>query len=310
MSKVSRAEFDGHVRDAYLKLYDPAALRTHPLADFLITEGGRSPILRGESVLDRRLLAVVEDLRPGPHVNADARPWRLYRLLQLRYVEGFSAAEVQRKLAISKSQYYRDHEAALDAAAALLWQGANDDAPSDFMTTAPAASSGVPTSVRPGARSEKRSIEPRPSRSATWRWPVVAAFAILFGAGTLATVQTRSSPAPDQVEPVASSVALRVYAGSGQAGHENGPAAAARFFGPFGLAAEPAGALYVADTGNHRIRKITTTGLVLDVAGTGIPGYLDGPTRPAPFNSPNGVTVGPDGTVYVADAGNFRIRAI
>src|SRR5439155_24741704 len=78
----------------------------------------------------------------------------------------------------------------------------------------------------------------------------------------------------------------------------------------FGLSIDAGGMLYVADTGNHRIRKISDSGLVTDLAGSGIAGYLDGPSGTAQFSSPNAVTVGPDGTVYVADAGNFRIRAI
>lgn len=73
---------------------------------------------------------------------------------------------------------------------------------------------------------------------------------------------------------------------------------------------DAAGTLYVADTGNHRIRRISTSGLVLDLAGSGIAGYADGPSAEARFSSPNAVTVGPDGTVYVADAGNLRLRAI
>jgi streptogramin lyase len=58
------------------------------------------------------------------------------------------------------------------------------------------------------------------------------------------------------------------------------------------------------------VRSITTSGLVLDVAGSGIEGYADGPRAEAQFSSPNAVTVGPEGTVYVADAANLRVRAI
>src|SRR5207248_227821 len=103
---------------------------------------------------------------------------------------------------------------------------------------------------------------------------------------------------------------LRVYAGSGQAGYENGPALVAHFSGPFGLSVDRDGMVYVADTGNQRIRRIISSGLVIDVAGSGVAGYLDGPGPAAQFNNPNAVTAGLDGTVYVGDLGNLRIRAV
>src|SRR5439155_13069004 len=77
----------------------------------------------------------------------------------------------------------------------------------------------------------------------------------------------RSGPEPIGVS--ADHWILSIYAGDGQAGHVNGAAAAARFNGPFGLAVDPSGTLYVADTGNQRIRTVTNSGLVLDIAGSG-----------------------------------------
>src|SRR5206468_6690214 len=69
---------------------------------------------------------------------------------------------------------------------------------------------------------------------------------------------------------------LSVYAGDGQSGHVNGPAATARFAGQFGLAVDTTGTVYVADTGNNRIRRIVTSGIVFDAAGSGVGGYVDG----------------------------------
>ena len=85
---------------------------------------------------------------------------------------------------------------------------------------------------------------------------------------------------------------------------------AAQFNNPNGGQLDLKGNIYVADTGNHRIRKITPEGLAITVAGTGIPGYLDGLAREAMFNQPIGVCVDSDGAIYVADTGNNRIRKI
>ena len=89
------------------------------------------------------------------------------------------------------------------------------------------------------------------------------------------------------------------------------PSATARFFRPFGVAVAPNGTVYVADYLNHRIRAIDpTTGTVTTLAGNGTAGFVDGPGATAQFTGPSGVTVNSDGTVYVADRGNQRIRAI
>ena len=70
--------------------------------------------------------------------------------------------------------------------------------------------------------------------------------------------------------------------------------------------------MYVADSGNDCVRKVdTATGAVSTVAGTGSRGFQDGPPESARFSWPYGVAVSPDSqTVYVADSGNNRIRAV
>ncbi|WP_137940087.1 gluconolaconase [Chitinivorax sp. B] len=93
-------------------------------------------------------------------------------------------------------------------------------------------------------------------------------------------------------------------------GFEDGTGSAAAFNTPSGLALDATGNLYVADTGNHAIRKITPQGVVSTVAGTGQPGLRDGPATAAQFNGPLAVAVGRDGSLYVADTYNDRIRVI
>ena len=61
---------------------------------------------------------------------------------------------------------------------------------------------------------------------------------------------------------------------------------------------------------NQRIRKISTTGVVTTIAGTGVAGFEDGNTNNAKFNSPNGLDITSTGIIYVADNQNFRIRKI
>ncbi len=99
-------------------------------------------------------------------------------------------------------------------------------------------------------------------------------------------------------------------AGSGAEGWRDGPAAEAAFHTPSGLALDAAGNLYVADTGNHRIRKITPEGQVSTLAGDGQPGHRDGPAEQARFNGPLGLAVDGQGRVWVADSYNDRIRLI
>ena len=96
----------------------------------------------------------------------------------------------------------------------------------------------------------------------------------------------------------------------GVEGFQDGQGAAARFDTPSGLALDATGNLYVADTGNHAIRKVTPDGVVTTLAGTGAPGYRDGPGAQAQFDGPMGLAVDGAGRVIVADAYNDRIRVI
>ncbi|QDS14744.1 NHL repeat-containing protein [Xanthomonas arboricola] len=96
----------------------------------------------------------------------------------------------------------------------------------------------------------------------------------------------------------------------GQEGFADGVDAAAEFNTPSGIAFDTAGNLYIADTGNHAIRKRTPQGVVTTLAGDGSAGFRDGAAAQARFNGPIGVAVDAEGRVYVADTYNDRIRVI
>jgi sugar lactone lactonase YvrE len=96
----------------------------------------------------------------------------------------------------------------------------------------------------------------------------------------------------------------------GPPGFQDGAAADAQFNGPSGLAIAIDGTIYVADTGNHAIRRISPEGRVSTIAGGRAFGYRDAAGADAQFNGPIGVAIDPAGRVIVADAYNDRIRAI
>ena len=105
---------------------------------------------------------------------------------------------------------------------------------------------------------------------------------------------------------------VSTYAGASfQIGSSDGPAASARFFLPYGVAADAAGNLYIADGGNQLIRKITAAGIVSTLAGAAMQaGFVDGAGGAARFNTPWGITVDQGGALYVADSGNNAIRKL
>lgn len=105
---------------------------------------------------------------------------------------------------------------------------------------------------------------------------------------------------------------VNTFAGqAGMRGSSNGSGLQSQFDTPSGIAIAPNGDFHVSDTGNHTIRKITPAGVVTTIAGMpGQSGFTNGTGSSARFNSPLGIAVGSNGTIYVADSGNHLIRKI
>jgi len=99
---------------------------------------------------------------------------------------------------------------------------------------------------------------------------------------------------------------VSTLAGSTQ-GYADGSGSSAQFNEPRGIAVDTAGYLYIADTGNHRIRRVSPTGVVTTIAGTGTAGSADGTGNVAQFNSPKSVTIDGSGKLYVADGANGEV---
>jgi hypothetical protein len=140
-------------------------------------------------------------------------------------------------------------------------------------------------------------VEQGPKRT----WPRAARHAILGGIMLMATVSTAFAQ-----------LAVSPLAGSNpaiQSGSADGTGTAASFNSPSSVAVDSLGNIYVADANNHKIRKVTSAGVVTTLAGSGAIGSANGTGAAATFNFPQGVAT--DGiNVYVADTFNHVIRQI
>jgi N-acetylneuraminic acid mutarotase len=113
----------------------------------------------------------------------------------------------------------------------------------------------------------------------------------------------------------ASTGIITTVAGNGTLGYsgDGGAATSAELNSPFGVAVDASGNIYIADSGNNNIRKVTaSTGIITTVAGNGTGGYSgdSGVATSAELNSPFGVAVDASSNLYIADSGNNRIRKV
>ena len=136
-------------------------------------------------------------------------------------------------------------------------------------------------------------------RRAIFAWAILALTAIAVRAqdAVIAIRQVHQAPDKDGV----------YYAGDG------GTATSVELFSPLGVTVDASGNIYIADSGNNRIRKVTaSTGIITTVAGNGTGGYSgdSGVATRAELNSPSGVAVDASGNIYIVDSGNNRIRKV
>jgi uncharacterized protein (TIGR03437 family) len=109
---------------------------------------------------------------------------------------------------------------------------------------------------------------------------------------------------------------INTFAGNNATGAsytgDGGPATGASLNNPAAVLLDPAGDLYISDSGNNAIRKVNTSGIISTVAGNGIAGYAGdgGPALQAELSNPKGIALDSSGNLYIADTGNSAIRML
>lgn len=122
MHDQDRERFGEWVHDAYNHLYDAHHLQQHPLMDVLIGEAAvDADSFQRSQTLRRILLDAIQSLRPQPGAPAQSPDWRIYSLLELRYLERLSPADAMQQLSLGKSQFFRDQARAIDTVTNVLW---------------------------------------------------------------------------------------------------------------------------------------------------------------------------------------------
>jgi len=144
-----------------------------------------------------------------------------------------------------------------------------------------------------------------PATSAALNWPTSVA---VDSGGNLYIADSGNN----RIRKVSKGV-ITTVAGNGVQGFsgDNGPATGAQLYGPFGVAVDSAGNVYIADTGNNRVR-IVSSGLIATIAGSGALGFSGdgGWATNARLSSPRGLAVDSTGNLYVADTGNNLLRLL
>ena len=158
-----------------------------------------------------------------------------------------------------------------------------------------------------GIGEEGSSGDEGPAVAAQLSYPIRIA---LDGAGNVYIADSGNH----RIRRVDGSGTISTIAGTGEEGSsgDGGPAVASQLNGPDGVAVDGAGNVYIADSGNHRIRRVDGSGTISTIAGTGEQGSSGdgGPAVAAQLNAPNGVAVDGSGNVYIADTENHRIRRV
>ncbi len=224
---------------------------------------------------------------------------------------------------------------ALGGSPPYSWSLASGALPGGLSLSAGGALSGTP--IGAGAFNFTVRVQDSASRTAT------TAFALTVAGPAVITRIAGGAPPPAPVAAVAASIGepsgiaadssgnvyfsslhsvfkidttgtLYPVAGNGVPGFsgDGGPAVSASLASPSGLALDGLGNIYIADTGNNRIRKVTPSGNITTFAGSGIAADSGdyGPATTATLNRPTGVAVGASGSVYIADAGASTIRKV
>lgn len=148
--------FIRQVHDLYQHLGDLVYLRVHPLLDVLAPNPALPRKERAWQLQDL-LLTTIKDLDPGPQAPVLSPQWRRYRLMLRRYKNGMDADTVMQELAISRRQFYRDHEMALGAIAEMLWDHASarlseaSDTAQSPMPAGPGGAAATAQTPAPGA---------------------------------------------------------------------------------------------------------------------------------------------------------------
>ncbi|MGW7712198.1 NHL domain-containing protein [Streptomyces sp. wa1063] len=117
-----------------------------------------------------------------------------------------------------------------------------------------------------------------------------------------------------RIRRVAADGKITTFAGTGAAGSagDGGPAGSAQLNAPYAVAVDRDDAVYIADSVNHRVRRVAGDGKISTVAGTGTAGFAgdDGPATAAKLNKPYGIVVDTTGTLYISEYGNHRVRRV
>ncbi|WP_052848971.1 fibronectin type III domain-containing protein [Streptomyces avicenniae] len=191
--------------------------------------------------------------------------------------------------------------------ATVTWRPPADDGGAAVTSYLVAAEPGGATAESTGTSATVTGLDPADAYTFTVR-AVNAAGPSAPSAPSAPVAVTAADPrlVPGRITTLAGTGALD-FTGDG------GPAADAALANPFGVATDAAGDVYIADTGNQRIRRVDAdTGVVTTVAGNGTRGYGgdEGPATDAALRDPNAVAVGPEGDLWIADTGNRRVRRV